>query len=159
MTLHRLFCALLLGLIAASQPACSSSSSSPASPSTPVVRKAGLAIEALTATVQPITSPGNGWLYRLTYHVHETGGTTGATLVTQHFSLSDGESADGNFNGPGVLQTPRVAAGGTITVESDLSVLTTRGTATHVVFTVGFTDDNGQTGSAGSDADISTTGM
>ena len=102
----------------------------------------------------PITSPGTGWLYRLTYHVHETRGKTGATLTATHIALSNGTSADGNFTGPVVLQVPRVPANGTITVETDLSVLTAAAAASHVVFTVTYVDDIGQTGSASAAADI-----
>jgi hypothetical protein len=43
---------------------------------------------------------------------------------------------------------------GTITIESDLSVLTTAAAASHVVFTVTYTDDKGQAGSASAAADI-----
>jgi hypothetical protein len=50
---------------------------------------------------------------------------------------------------------PRVPANGTITVESNLSVLTTAAAASHVVFTVTYTDDNGHTGSVSAAADIS----
>jgi hypothetical protein len=151
---YQMRCALLLGTITSTIVACGGSYS-PTSPSTSTSNSAVVAIEGLTATVEPITSPGSGVLYRLTYHARETGGKTGATLTATHFALSNGLSADGNFTGPGALQVPRVAANGTITVESDLSVLTTAAAASHVVFTVTYTDDNGRTGSAGAAADIS----
>jgi len=153
MASYRLVCALILGTITGAT-ACGGSS--PTSPSTPTSNGAVVAIEGLTATVEPITSPGTGWLYRLTYRVHETGGKTAATPTATHFALSNGFSADGNFTGPGVLQVPRVPANGTITVESNLSVLTTTAAASHVVFTVTYTDDNGHTGSVSAAADIST---
>jgi hypothetical protein len=148
---HRLICVLLLGTIAGAIAACGGSL--PTSPSTPTTNGAVVAIEGLTATVEPITSPGTGWLYRLTYRVHEKGGRTGATLTATHYALSNGFSVDGNFTGRRVV--PRVSANGTITIESDLSVLTTAVAASHVVFTVTYTDDNGQKGSAGTAADIS----
>jgi hypothetical protein len=137
------------------------SSSSPTT-SSGITDKAVVAIEGLTATVEAITSPGPGWLYRLTYHTHETGGKTGATLTATHIALSNGETADGNFQGPGVLQVPRVPAYGVITVETSLTVLTTAATlptaaapASHVDFTISYTDDKGHTGSASTAADIS----
>jgi hypothetical protein len=154
MTSYRLVCALVLGTMTGAMAACGGSSS-PTSPSTPTSNGAVVAIEGLTATVESITSPGTGWLYRLTYHVHETAGKTGATLTATHFVLSNGFSADGNFTGPGVLQVPRVPANSMITVESDLSVLTTAAAASHVVFTVTYTDDDGHTGSGSAAADIS----
>jgi len=154
MTSYRLVYALLLGTIGGAIPGCGGSSP-PTSPSTPTSNGARAAIEGLTATVEPITSPGTGWLYRLTYHVHETGGKTGVTLTATHFALSSGPSADGNFTGPGVLQEPRVPANGTITIESHLSVLTTTASASHVVFAVTYIDDNGHTDSASAAADIS----
>ena len=147
---------LLLGAISAATFACGSNSA-PTTASTAVNNVAVVAIEGLAATVEPITSPGNGWLYRLTYHVHETSGHAGATLTATHFALSNGLNADGNFTGPGVLQTPRVPANGLITVESNLSVLTTATPASQVVFTVTYTDDTGRTGSATAEADISLT--
>jgi hypothetical protein len=154
MTSYRLVRALLLTTITCAIAACGGSSS-PASPSTATSDGAVVAIEGLTATVEPIISPGNGWLYRLVYHVHETGGKTGATLTATHFALSNGIIADGDFTGPGVLQTPRVPPHGAITVETNLSVLTTAAAASHVVFTVTYTDDNGHTGSASAAADTS----
>jgi hypothetical protein len=154
MTSYRLVRALLLTTITWAIAACGGSSS-PTSPSTATSDGAVVAIEGLTATVEPITSPGNGWLYRLAYHVHETGGKTGATLTTTHFALSNGITADGDFSGPGVLQLPRVPPHGAITIETHLSVLTTAAAASHVVFTVTYTDDNGHTGSASASADTS----
>jgi hypothetical protein len=149
---YRPVCALLLGMIIGAIAGCGSS---PASPSPPTSTGAVVAIEGLTATVEPITNPGTGWQYRLTYHAHETGGKTGATLTATHFVLSNGLSADGNFTGPGVLTVPRVPANGTLTVASTVSVLTTAAAASHVVFTVTYTDDNGHTSSANATADIS----
>ena len=113
-----------------------------------------IVIEGLTATVEAITSPGIGWLYRVPYHPHETGGKAGATLTATHFALSNGLTADGTFTGPGVVQVPRVPPNGTITVESSLSVLTTAAAASQVVFTVTYTDDSGHAGSATATADI-----
>jgi hypothetical protein len=153
MTSYRLARALLLLTISGASAACGGSSST--SPSTGTSDAAVLAIEGLTATVEPITSPGTGWLYRLPYHVHETGGKTGATLTATHVALSNGTTADGNFMGPGVLQVPRVPPNSTITVETHLSVLTTAAAASQAVFTVTYTDDNGHTGSASAAADIS----
>jgi hypothetical protein len=144
---HRLMYVLLLGTIAGAIAACGG-------PSTPTSPNGAIAaIEGLTATVEPITSPGTGWLYRLTYRVHETGGKTGATLTATHFALSNGFSVAGNFSGRRVV--PRVSAHGTLTIESDLSVVTTAPAASHVVFTITYTDDNSQTSSASAAADIS----
>jgi hypothetical protein len=114
-----------------------------------------IAITVRKSTVEPITAPGTGWLYRLQYEVREAGGKTGATLKLAHWALSNGFTTDDNFSGSGVLQTPHVAAGGTITVESTLSVLTTAAPATHVDFTVTYAGDDGQTGSVATAADIS----
>jgi hypothetical protein len=135
-------------------------SSSPASPTTnaavssppasPTTNAAVIVLNGLTGTVEPITTPGNGWLYRLTYQVRETGGTRGATLVNQHIVLSNGTTADGAFN-----TMPRVAANSTITVQSTLSVLTTTAAASHVAFSITFTDDGGLSGSSSAEADIS----
>jgi hypothetical protein len=50
---------------------------------------------------------------------------------------------------------PRVPPHGAITVETHLSVLTTAAAASHVVFTVTYTDDNGHTGSASAATDTS----
>jgi hypothetical protein len=154
MTSYRLVRALLVATVTGAIAACGGSSS-PTSPSTPTSNGAVVEIEGLTATVEPITSPGTGWLYRLPYHVRETGGKTGATLTATHIALSNGITADGDFTGPGALQVPRVPANGTITVETHLSVLTTAAAASHVVFTVTYTDDNGHAGSAAAAADIS----
>ena len=87
--------------------------------------------------------------------VHESGGKTGATLTLAQWALSNGFTTNNTFSGPGVLQTPHVAAGGTITVESTLSVLTTAAPATHVEFTITYIGDDGQKGSASTGADIS----
>jgi hypothetical protein len=108
-------------------------------------------LDGFTATVEPIITPANGWLYRLTYQVRETGGTRGATLVNQHFALSNGTTADGTFNA-----MTRVSANSTITVQSTLSVLppTTTPAASHVAFSITFIDDGGLPGSASAEADI-----
>ena len=140
-------CVLILAIASAS---CGSSQS----PAAPATNAAVVVLNGLTATVEPITTPGNGWLYRLTYQVRETGGTRGATLVNQHFVLSNGATADGAFN-----TMPRVAANSTITVQSTLSVQTTTTTTTaaaasHVAFSITFTDDGGLSGSASAEADI-----
>ena len=153
MTSYQLLRALLLGATAAAIAGCGVSSSS-TSPSASTNNAAVVAIEGLTATVEAITSPGIGWLYRLPYRPHETGGKVGATLTATHFALSNGQTADGTFTGPGVVQVPRVPPNGTITVESTLSVLTTAPAASRVVFTVTYTDDSGHTGSATAAADI-----
>ena len=126
-----------------------------ASPATPTTSDAVAAITSLTATVESITTPGKGWLYRLRYQVHETGGKSGATLVSYHIALSNRSTADGNFSGPGVQRVPHVAANGTITVETTLSVITKAAAASHVTFTVTYTDDSGETDSATFDADVS----
>jgi len=124
------------------------STPSPTAPPTTVV-----AIVGLTATVEPITTPATGILYRLTYQVHESGGQLGATLMTQHFALSNGAATDGAIN-----SSPHVAAGATITIQSTLSILTTAPPATHVVFTIGYTDDNGRVGSVSAEADVARIG-
>jgi hypothetical protein len=152
MTSSRRLRGLLLGAFISAVIACGSSSS-PTS-SSAMTDTAVVALEGLTATVEPINSPGTGWLYRLTYHAHETGGKTGATLTATHIALSNGQTADGDFNGPGMLQKPRVPASGIITAETNLSVLTPAAAAPHVAFTVSYTDDNGHTGSADAAVDI-----
>jgi hypothetical protein len=149
MKTYRLLCALL---VATMNCACGSSSMSPSSaPNNAAV----VGITVRTSTVEPITTPGAGWLYRLRYEVREAGGKTGATLTLAHWALSNGFTTNDTFSGSGVLQTPHVAAGGTITVESTLSVLTTAAPATHVDFTITYTGDDGQTGSIAAAADIS----
>src|SRR5437660_26892 len=72
------------------------------------------AVEPLATTSEP------GLLYRLMYQVHDSAGRTGATLLTQHFALSDGRTADGNFNS--APTQAHVAPAGTITVQSTLSI-------------------------------------
>jgi hypothetical protein len=160
MTASHSVSALLLGAMLCTIVGCGSSTSP--TTSSGITDKAVVAIEGLTATVEAITNPGPGWLYRLTYHTHETAGRTGATLTATHVALSTGETADGDFKGPGVLTVPRVPAYGTITVVTNLTVLTTAatlptaaGAASHVEFTISYTDDNGHTGSASAAADIS----
>jgi hypothetical protein len=140
-------CVLVLAIASAS--AGCGGSSPPVSPTTPA---AVVVLNGLTATVEPITTPGIGWLYRLTYQVRETSGTRGATLANQHFALSNGLTADGSFN-----STTHVAASSTITVQSTLSVLPPAATAaaSHVAFSITFTDDGGLSGSASAEADIS----
>jgi hypothetical protein len=149
MKLNQLPCALLVIGISA---ACGSS---PTPPSTVPNNAAVIGITVRKATVEPITTPGNGWLYRVQYEVREAGGKTGATLTLAHWALSNGFTTNDNFSGSGVIQTPHVAAGGAITVESTLSVLTTAAPATHVDFTISYTGDDGQTGSVGTAADVS----
>jgi hypothetical protein len=56
----------------------------------------------------------------LSYQVRETAGTHAATLVNQHFVLSNGFVADATFN-----PTPKVAAHATTSGQSTLTVLTT----------------------------------
>ena len=144
--------ALGIATIAAAITACRGSSA-PASPSTlaPVVKTSPVAILGLRATVEQLTTaPAPGLLYRLTYQVHETTGKSGATLITQHFVFSNGVSADGAFS-----NTPRVAPTATITIESTYSVYPATLPASHVVFSVTYTDDGGGSGSASAEADIS----
>src|SRR5215472_15362706 len=119
MKLNHLPCALLVIVISA---ACGSS---PTPPSTAPNNAAVIGITLHKSTVEPITTPGNGWLYRVQYEIREAGGKTGATLTLAHWALSNGFTTNDNFSGSGVLQTPHVAAGGTISIESHLSVLTT----------------------------------
>jgi len=144
-------CALVVGLISSAVTACGSSSTSP-SPAT--TNAAVVAITVRKSTVEPITTPGIGWLYRLQYDVRETGGKTGATLTLAHWALSNGFATNDNFSGSGVIQVPHVAAGSTINVESHLSVLTTAAPASHMDFTITFSGDDGQTGSISTAADI-----
>ena len=144
--------ALLMGTLSCAISACGSSPSSP-SPSASKATVVGITVR--TSTVEPITTPGTGWLYRLLYDIRETGGKTGATLTLAHWALSNGFATNDNFSGSGVIQVPHVAAGGTITVESHLSVLTTAAPASHVDFTVTYMADEGQTGSISTAADIS----
>jgi len=133
--------------------ACSSSTSP--SPSLATNNAAVVAITVRRSTVEPITTPGTGWLYRLQYDVRETGGKTGATLTLAHWSLSNGFTTNDNFSGTGVIQAPHVGAGSTINIESHLSVLTTAAPASHVDYTITYTGDDGQTGSVSTAADIS----
>src|SRR5689334_16252985 len=115
---------LAVAVVAAIVIAIACGSSSPAAPAAPPTNTAVISIELVTSTVEPITTPSNGWSYRLTYRARETTGQTGATLTTAHFALSTGLDADGNFSGPGVQQVPHVPANGVITVQTNLSVLT-----------------------------------
>ena len=132
------------------------SCSSPApSPSKSTDNSASLAILGLTATVQPLTTtPQPGLLYLLEYQVHESRGKTGATLVTQRFDLSNGFSTNGNFN-----PVPYVTAAGMITIESTLSIYPASTPASHVTFSVTYSDDGGRSGTATADADIRAIGM
>lgn len=143
---------LFVSILASAITGCGSSSPSP-SPATH--NAAVVAIAVRRSTVEPITMPGAGWLYRLTYDVREIGGTTGATLTLAHWALSNGFATNDNFSGPGVVQVPHVASGSTITVESHLSVLTTAVPASHVDFTLTYSGDDGQTGSVSTSADVS----
>jgi len=77
----------------------------------------------------------------------------GATLVTQHFVLSDGTTADGNFNS--ALTPPHVTPTGTITVQSTLSIYPKVTPASHVIFSVTYSDDAGRSGTAIAEADVS----
>jgi hypothetical protein len=142
---------LLVALLSSTIAACGSSS--PAAP-TPTTSVAVDVFITFNATVEAITTPGVGWLYRFVYQVQETSGKSGATLVSYHIALSNGSSVDGNFNGPGVLQTPRAVPNGNISAQTTLSVLTTNPSASHVTFTLNYTDDSGRTGSVTTDADI-----
>jgi len=144
--------ALILNIVFAVLGACGSS---PTSPSTARSNAVVVGITIRTSTVEPITTPGAGWLYRLLYDVRETGAKTGATLTLAHWALSNGFTTNDTFSGSGVLQAPHVAPAGTITIESTLSVLTTAAPATHMDFTITYTGDDGQTGSVTTAADIS----
>jgi hypothetical protein len=149
---HQLLRAPLVSIMSAVLAACGSSSMSPsAAPN----NAATIGIAVRQSTVEPITTPGTGWLYRLLYEVRETGGKTGATLTLAHWALSNGFTTNDNFSGSGVIQTPHVAPGGTITVESTLSVLTTAAPASHVDFAITYTGDDGRTGSVATAADLS----
>lgn len=142
-------CALIIGVATT---ACASSSASPS----PAPRSGAVVNLVVTAsTVEPITTPAAGWLYRLFYDVHETGSNTGATLTLGHWALSNGLTTNDTFSGAGVLQVPHVVAGGKISIEAHLSVLTTAPPASHVDYTLTYTGDDGQTGSASTGADIS----
>ena len=93
MRFTRSSCVLVLAIASASV-GCSGSSP----PASPTTTAAVVVLSGLTATVEPITTPGNGWLYRLTYQVREIAGMRGATLANQQFSLSNGLTAGGTFN-------------------------------------------------------------
>jgi hypothetical protein len=135
---------------------CGGSPTSPSSSAT--TQSASIAIVGLTATVEPLTTtPQPGLLYRLMYQVRESGGRTGATLITQHFAFSNGASADGNFSSAQI--PPHVGPLGTITVESTYSVFPASVPATHVDFSIGYDDDRGKAGTASAGADISRVGM
>ncbi len=151
MLLHGFVRTLFVASLSSTMAACGSST--PASP-TPTTSIAVAVFVTFNATVESITTPGNGWLYRFVYQMHETSGKSGATLVGYHIALSNGASVDGNFNGPGVLQTPRAVPNGNISAETTLSVLTTNPPASHVTFTLTYTDDSGRTASTTTDADI-----
>ena len=112
MTTFRRPWALLGGLIASTISACGSSSTAPS----PANNAAVVGITVRASTVEAITTPGAGWLYRLLYEVRETGGKTGVTLTLAQWALSNGFTTNDNFSGTGVLQAPHVAAGRTITV-------------------------------------------
>ena len=148
MPLQRFSRAIGIVLVASAFSACGGSSP-PSSPSPAIGNVAVVAISVLSTTVEPFTTPAPGFLYRITYVVRESGGLTGATLMTQHFVLSTGVNADGNFG-----STPHVAAGGTINVQSTLSVISGVPPAPHLTFTVGYTDDAGRTGSITVEADV-----
>ena len=152
MASHRCARALAIATIGGSI-ACGSASS----PTTPAINSASIALLGLTATVEPLTTtPQPGLLYRLTYQVHESGGTIGATLVTQHFALSDGVTADGDFKS---TPTTHVAPMGTVTVQSTLSLYPATRPASHVTFSITYTDDRGQAGTASADADVTRIGL
>jgi hypothetical protein len=162
MTSCRLVGAILLATISSAIPGCAGASP-PALPSTRTSDDAVVVIEELTPTVEALTSPRVGLLYRISFRAHETGGKTGATLTASRIALSNGKTVDGNFTGPGVLKVPRVPANGTIELESTLTlafentvtVPTTAAAPLRVVFTVTYRDDNGKTGSATASAAIS----
>jgi hypothetical protein len=105
MKAKRLPCALLVGIVSGAITACGSSSTSP-SPATNNDAVVGMAVRG--STVEPITTPGTVWLYRLLYDVRKTGGKTGATLTLAHWALSNGFATNDTFSGSGVLQVPRV---------------------------------------------------
>jgi hypothetical protein len=129
--------------------ACDSSSRTPVAPTPAPV--ATIAIVNLTATAERLTTTSQpGLLYRLVYEVRETGGQTGAMLVSQRFELSNGYVTEGGFNG-----TPRVDAGRTVPIQSSLSIYPASIAASHVTFSITYTDDNGRAGTAEANAAIS----
>ena len=151
---RRVACVLTIAAIQASS-ACSSSTPAPTpTPTAPaaVANAAAIEIVGLRATVEPLetTSPA-GLLYRLTYGVRESTGRAGATLVTQHFTLSDGRTADGQFN---TMPPPHVPPATTITVQSTLSIYPASTPATRVTFSIDYADDGGRSGTASADADV-----
>ena len=136
---------------------CGSPGPLPTSPGS-TTNRATIVIVGLTATVEPLTTtPQPGLVYRLTYQLHESAGRMGATAIAQHFAFSDGTTADGNFSG--ALTPPQVAPAATITVQSTVSRFPASTPATHVSFTVTYTDDGGQSGAASAEADISRVGL
>jgi hypothetical protein len=105
--------------------------------------------------VEPLTTNSqSGLVYKLTYQLHESGGRVGATALTQRFEFSNGAAADGNFN-----NAPHVAPGGSLNIVSSYSVTPASIPAGHVIFTVTFTDDAGQSGTARAEADVSRVGL
>ena len=139
---------VVLSALLLAGPACDDSSSpSPIGP-TPAV--ASVVIAGLTATGQPLTTTSQpGFVYRLIYVLRETGGRIGVTPVRQRFELSDGYTTEGNFSG-----TTRVPPGGSAPIVSSLSIYPRSVAASHVTFTITYTDDNGVEGTATASAAI-----
>jgi hypothetical protein len=143
---HLRCCAALL--LAGTSIACGKAASAPS----PVA--ATVSIIGLTARVEPLTTtPQPGLVYRLTYQVRESGGQTGATLTTQHFSFSNGVMADGTFT------SSRVGPGATIPLVSTYSVYPAANPASRVEFVIGFVDDRGSSGTASAAADVTPMGF
>lgn len=133
--------------------ACGGSQSTPTAPSPG--GNAVLAIETLTARVQPLTTtPQPGLLYILTYQVRETAGRTGATLVSQYFAFANGASAEGLFN-----SSPHVAPSGTLPLTSTYSVYPATTPTSRVTFSIAYTDDAGKAGTVSAQTDISQVGF
>lgn len=148
----RWFRAFVIGAIAASV-ACSSSSSSPATPSA-VPNRAAIAIVGLTVTVEPLTTtPVPGLVYRLSYQVQETAGRVGATLTSQRIVLSDGQTGDSAFK-----TSPHVLPNSAVSIVSTLSVYPASTPAAHATFSITYTDDGGQIGTVSAEADVSPLG-
>ena len=118
-------------------------SSPPTAPSPSHLLAASIRIENLTASVQPLlTTPQPGLVYRLIYRVRESGGKVGATLVSLRFELSNGHVSEGAFD------ATRIPPGSSVPLVSSLSIYPASVPASHVTFTITYTDDNGQAGTA-----------
>jgi hypothetical protein len=125
------------------------------SPAAPSPASATLSIIELVAWVEPLTTtPQPGLLYVLRYRVRESGGQTGAALNTFHFSFSNGGMADGTFT------AARVESGATtLGLASTYSVYPASNPAARVEFSIGYTDDRGNSGTVHAAADITRVGL